>query len=148
MEKQAVRLKHHSVNRRSNRYLQRLPQNLQYRVLACRRAVETRKGEMVVCCLLELSTRDKEVGMLRKEHKIRVLTVLYRNSQIDHPQLVSSTTIAEQLNMNLPELQKMLRSMEGMGVIETDPDLRFNLITREGLVWLDHQSPHGLSSFD
>ncbi len=86
--------------------------------------------------------------MFRKEHKIQVLTVLYRNSQKDHPQLVTSTTIAGQLNINLPELQKVLRSMEGMGVIKTDPDLRFNLITREGLVWLDYQSPYGLSSFD
>ncbi|MCP3929245.1 MAG: hypothetical protein GY705_09120 [Bacteroidetes bacterium] len=91
-------------------------------------------------------TITREGGMFRKNRKIQVLDVLYRNSQKDHPQVVSSKTIADKLNMNLPELQKVLKSMEGMGVIETDPDLRLNLITREGLVWLEHHIPNGLRS--
>ncbi len=104
-------------------------------------------GELDIFCLLELPiTITREGGMFRKNRKIQVLDVLYRNSQKDHPQVVSSKTIADKLNMNLPELQKVLKSMEGMGVIETDPDLRLNLITREGLVWLEHQVPNGLRS--
>ncbi len=85
--------------------------------------------------------------MSQKKSKIKILTVLYKNAKKDHPQVVPSTTIAGQLEMNLTELQKVLRSMKGMGVIETDQDLRFSLITREGLVWLSHQVPDGLSSF-
>jgi ribosomal protein S19E (S16A) len=45
--------------------------------------------------------------------------------------------------LTLPELRQVLKSMEGMGVIETDPDLQYNLITRKGLAWLEQQA-HGL----
>lgn len=78
--------------------------------------------------------------MSLKKNKIQVLNVLYRNLQKTQPQLVPSKKIATELNMQLPELQNVLKSMEGLGIIETDPDQRFNLITREGLVWLDQQS--------
>jgi hypothetical protein len=32
--------------------------------------------------------------------------------------------------------------MEGMGVIQSDPDLQFSLITRKGLQWLEQRSPN------
>lgn len=76
-------------------------------------------------------------------HKIRILTLLSDNLKEIEPELVPSSAIAGRLNMTLPELRQVLRSMEGMGVIETDPDLQYNLITREGLVWLE-QRAYGL----
>lgn len=82
-----------------------------------------------------------------KKRRIQVLTILWENLQEIHPQLVPSTAIAGQINMSLPETQKVLKSMEGMGVIETDPDLQYNLITRKGLLWLDQQSPSRLEIF-
>ena len=75
-----------------------------------------------------------------KKRKIQVLTILWENLKEPHPQLVPSIKIAGQMNMSLPETQQVLKSMEGMGVIETDPDLQYNLITQKGLLWLNKQS--------
>ncbi len=79
--------------------------------------------------------------MSMKKHKLRILGILRENLRQTPPQLVPSTSIAGQMNMNLPELQQVLKSMEGMGVIETDPDQQYNLITREGLLWYMQQLP-------
>lgn len=71
--------------------------------------------------------------------KLRILAILSDNLKETQPQLVPSSAIAGRLNMNMPELKHVLKSMEGMGVIETDPDLQYNLITREGLLWYQEQ---------
>ncbi len=73
--------------------------------------------------------------------KIDILTILYKNLQTNQPQLVPSATIAGEMNLPPKELHQLLKSMEGMGVIETDPDLQFNLITPKGLTWLNRQNP-------
>ncbi len=72
---------------------------------------------------------------------LHVLTILFENLQESHPQLVPSTTIAEDMDMSLQELQKVLKPMKGMGVIESDTDLQYNLITPKGLVWLGERNP-------
>lgn len=74
--------------------------------------------------------------------KVDILTILYKNLQKTQPQLVPSATIAGEMNLSRKELQQLLKSMEGMGVIETDPDLQFNLITPKGVSWLNRQSPN------
>lgn len=71
--------------------------------------------------------------------KLRILGILSDNLKENPPQLVPSTAIAGRLDLDMPQLQQVLKSMEGMGVIETDPDLQFNLITREGLLWYRQQ---------
>jgi len=77
--------------------------------------------------------------MSLQKKKIHILTILFKNLRKTNPQLVPSATIAAQMNLKLAELQTILKSMEGMGVIQSDPDLQFSLITRKGLVWLDQQ---------
>jgi len=77
--------------------------------------------------------------MSLKKHKLQVLSILFENLKETPPQLVSSTSIAGQMDISLPELQQILKSMEGMGIIETDPDQQYNLITHKGLLWLDQQ---------
>ncbi len=77
-----------------------------------------------------------EVYMSLKTYKLQVLAILYENLKNKQPQLVPSTIIAEQMNMNLRKLQQVLKSMEGVGEIETDPDLQYNLITLKGLHFL------------
>ncbi len=67
--------------------------------------------------------------------KLRVLSILSDNLKETEPQLVPSEAIAGRLNLDVSELQQVLKSMEGMGVIEIDPDLQYSLITREGLLW-------------
>jgi DNA-binding MarR family transcriptional regulator len=86
---------------------------------------------------------EKRWPMHLQTHKIRILTLLSENLKEIEPALVPSSAIAGRLNMTLPELRQVLKSMEGMGVIETDPDLQYNLITRKGLAWLEQQA-HGL----
>ncbi len=89
--------------------------------------------------LVATQQKNQEVIMSLKTHKLQVLSILRDNLRQSPPQLVASTAIAGQMNMNLLELQQVLKSMEGMGVIETDPDQQYNLITREGLMWFMQQ---------
>jgi len=77
--------------------------------------------------------------MTMKTHKLRILSILRDNLQQSPPQLVTSSAIAGRMNMKLPEVQQVLKSMEGMGVIETDPDQQYTLITQEGLLWYMEQ---------
>ena len=81
----------------------------------------------------------KGVLMSMQESQLRILTVLSDNLQEAEPQLVPSATIAGRLNMKMTELRQVLKSMEGQGIIETDPDLQYTLITRKGLLRLQHQ---------
>lgn len=76
-----------------------------------------------------------------KKQKLRILSILQDNLREIRPQLVPSIRIAGQMNIDLPELQQVLKSMEGMGLIETDPDQQYTLITREGLMWFMQQHP-------
>ena len=89
--------------------------------------------------LHEWFIKPYEVHMSLEKNKLQVLAILSENLKKIQPQLVPSTVIAEQMNMDLPELQRVLKSMEGVGVIETDPDQQYNLITQKGLHWLDKQ---------
>ncbi len=81
--------------------------------------------------------------MSLKNKKIHILTILFNNLRNSQPQLVPSVDIAGQMNVSLAETKQVLKSMEGMGVIETDPDLQYNLITQKGLLWLGGQRPDG-----
>lgn len=78
--------------------------------------------------------------MSMQKLKFRILSILSENLKQAEPQLVPSTAIAGRLNLDMSELQPVLKSMEGTGVIETDPDLQYNLITREGLLWYREQA--------
>ncbi len=79
--------------------------------------------------------------MSLKKHTLHVLTILFENLQESHPQLVPSTIIAENMDMSLQELHKVLEPMKGKGFIESDTDLQYNLITPKGLVWLGERNP-------
>lgn len=74
-----------------------------------------------------------------KQQKIRVLTILSDNLNNPHPQLVQTSAIAGQLNMPITELHNVLKIMDAMGIVQTDPDLCHALITRQGLHYLDLQ---------
>ncbi len=78
--------------------------------------------------------------MSLSKFRLQVLAILSDNLKQTPPQLVSSTIIAEQMNLSLSELRKVLKSLEGIGEIETDPELRYNLITQKGLKLLGDQN--------
>lgn len=70
------------------------------------------------------------------QHKIQVLAILSDNLRNSQPQLVPTATIAGKIDIQLPKLHQILKSMDGMGIIQTDSDLQYNLITRKGLNYL------------
>lgn len=74
------------------------------------------------------------------EQQKQILSILCENLAHDPPQLVAADTIAGRLNLKLPEVRRVLRTMEGQGVIETDPDQQYTLITLEGLLRSKQQS--------
>jgi len=69
--------------------------------------------------------------------KQRVLMVLVENfKKNSNPALVDSDTIASELNMSIVETRRIINSMNGMGVIESNMEGQYSLITRKGMDWL------------
>lgn len=79
--------------------------------------------------------------MLQKGQILHVLTILWDNLQESHPQLVPAEQIADKMDMDFSDLKPVLKVMKGMGVIESDPDLHYTLITQQGLRWLSEYNP-------
>jgi len=67
------------------------------------------------------------------EYQIQVLTILSQNLQNTRPQLVTTDAIAGEMDIQSPKLRLVLNAMNSLGLIQTDPDLQYNLITRKGL---------------
>lgn len=81
--------------------------------------------------------------MSLKEKTEQILAILLENLRHPQPQLVTSTEIAGQMDIDLCELQQVLKSMQGLGIIETDPDQQYNLITPKGLHWMGRSGDAG-----
>ena len=80
--------------------------------------------------------------MSLRENQLQVLSILSDNLSTQSPQLVPTTAIAEKTGIQMVQLQQLLKSMSGMGIIQADDDLQYNLITREGLLYLGEQHLH------
>lgn len=74
--------------------------------------------------------------MSLNQSMLQVLAILSENLRNPQPQLVATDTIARKMGIQLPKLRQVLKTMDGMGIIQTDPDLKYNLITREGVNYL------------
>ncbi len=79
--------------------------------------------------------------MSLKSNTLHVLNILLDNLKGSHPQLVPSVSIAGKMDMSLPQLFPVLKAMKGMGVIESDPDLQYALITLKGISYLGEPNP-------
>ncbi|MCP3933502.1 MAG: hypothetical protein GY705_30910 [Bacteroidetes bacterium] len=79
--------------------------------------------------------------MSLKKQIFHVLNILLDNLKESQPQLVPSINIAGQMDMSMPQLRPVLKAMKGMGVIESDPDLQYTLITLKGLSYLGEPNP-------
>ena len=75
--------------------------------------------------------------MSMHEHQLQVLTILSKNLQNPQPQTVPTISIAGEMEIQLPRLRVVLNTMNAMGLIQTDSDLQYNLITRKGLNYLE-----------
>lgn len=80
-------------------------------------------------------------------HKLQVLAILSDNLRIPQPQLVPTVTIARQMNISLPKLNQILKTMDGLGLIQTDSDLQYSLITSKGLNYLSERQLVGPTIF-
>lgn len=68
----------------------------------------------------------------------KVLELLAKNVETKvEPNLVGSMQIANELNLTLSETKQILKTMDEMGVIESNMDAEFSLITRVGFKRLD-----------
>ena len=74
--------------------------------------------------------------MLMNQYKLQILTILFDNLRNPAPQLVPTDSIAQKMDIGLPQLRQVLRTMDGMGIIQTDHDLQYNLITQKGINYL------------
>ena len=77
--------------------------------------------------------------MSMHEYQLQVLMILSENLHNLQPQLVPTTAIADEMEIQLSKLHNVLNTMHSMGLIQTNPDLQYNLITRQGLNFLSEQ---------
>ena len=80
--------------------------------------------------------------MSMHEYQLQILKILSQNLQNLQPQLVPTATIAEAISLNLTKLHLVLNTMHAIGLIQTNSDLQFNLITRKGLSFLGEHQVH------
>ncbi|TKB06604.1 hypothetical protein [Desulforhopalus sp. IMCC35007] len=73
------------------------------------------------------------------QQQLQVLVILSANLCNPQPQLVSTATLAGKMDIQLTKLRQVLKTMDGMGLIQTDSDLQYSLITRKGLQYLSEQ---------
>ena len=80
--------------------------------------------------------------MSMHKYQLQILTILSKNLQNLQPQLVSTAAIAEAIDLKLSKLHLVLHTMNAIGLIQTNSDLQYNLITRKGLNFLGEQQVH------
>lgn len=69
------------------------------------------------------------------QHK--VLMLLAENaSNNSSPQVMDSDTIAGMLGIGLPEIRQMLIALHASGVIVSNMEGQYSLITQEGMQWI------------
>lgn len=69
--------------------------------------------------------------LLHCQHKL--LEILADNLKQPCPGLMRSAEIARRLNMTVKETRQILRSMHGLGIVESDMEGEYCLITTSGL---------------
>ncbi len=71
-----------------------------------------------------------------------LLRILAENLENPYPQVVASNILADRMNMSLTQIQQIIKSMEGLGVVESDMDGDFSLITLKGVSLLNKLTFH------
>lgn len=74
------------------------------------------------------------------QHKLQVLAILSDNLRTPQPQLVPTVAIAKIMDIQFAKLHQILKTMDSLGIIQTDTDLQYNLITQKGLNYLENSN--------
>lgn len=73
--------------------------------------------------------------------KHKVLRLLAENAWNNtSPQVMDSGTIAGMLEISLPEIKQMLVALHASGVIISNMEGQYSLITQEGIQWLNEMT--------
>lgn len=81
--------------------------------------------------------------MYRAKQIKKVLELLAKNAESKvQPDLVDSGRIADELKLTIAETKQILKTMHEMGVIESNMENEYSLITRVGLNRLDCSNPN------
>ena len=73
---------------------------------------------------------------MENNFKRKVLNILFDNLQNPHPQVVSIDKISEELGLPLSDTRQLLLHMDAQGVIKSDMDGHYSLITPAGIHWI------------
>jgi len=71
-----------------------------------------------------------------RENKQQILEILVENLKNPQPQVVNSEQIANRLNMSVQDTCQLIKIMNEMGVVVSDIEGQYALITQEGLCCL------------
>jgi predicted transcriptional regulator len=83
-----------------------------------------------------------EVDMSMPDLTCRILKILADNAANNpSPRVMDSDTIAKTLNINLAKTQQLLTALHSAGLIITNMDSQYSLITQDGIRWLDRMLP-------
>lgn len=85
-----------------------------------------------------IQKRDAMAYVADKKEILKVLVENLKNN--DHPQVVEADEIAKRLNMSQKEICRIIKMMQKMGEVESDPEGQKLLITRQGLSWMASHS--------
>ena len=77
--------------------------------------------------------------MSQSKLHLEVLSVLSDNLEQPHPDLVATSEVLDRMKVETGQLHQILKVMNGKGLIQTDYDLQFSLITPKGLSFLRHR---------
>lgn len=73
--------------------------------------------------------------------KHQVLKLLAENAtNNESPQVMDTDTIARALDISVNEARQLLRALHASGVIISNLEGQYSLITQEGIQWLDQMS--------
>jgi DNA-binding IscR family transcriptional regulator len=68
----------------------------------------------------------------------KVLRILAENAKNNaSPQVMDSDTLARKLDISLPETRQLLKALHASGVIISNMEGQYSLITQEGMEWLN-----------
>lgn len=75
--------------------------------------------------------------MSLRTKSLQILSILSDNLKNPEPQLVRSTYLADKMQVSVKEIQQILKVMDSLGVIQSDVEGQYSLITPEGMRDLD-----------
>lgn len=73
---------------------------------------------------------------MEKNYKRKVLSILFENLKNPNPQVVSISRIAAELDLPESQTRQLLLHLDEQGVIQSDIDGHYSLITPAGVSWM------------